>query len=534
MSSPGWLTLRHAMALVAAVAFGAAALGIPGRATYGMRTSGDEPHYLLTAISLGEDGDLDVSDEITADRYRPFHERGLEPQSAEQPDGSMVVPHDPMLPALLAGPMLLGGFVGAKLALATAAGALGALLVWVMVRRFEVRIGVATVTAVVFACAAPLAVYGQQVYPEVPAALAVLVAVAALTGRMRQGAVLVLGAAVVALPWLSVKYVFVAAALAATGLVQLWRRGDRRAAAALAAGLGLAGFAYVVAHLAWYGGLTAYASGRFFQANGGELSVVGTHPDYLGRARRLVGLWVDRGFGLAAWQPAWLLAVPAVAALARRRPRGWGGLLAPLAAGWFTATFVALTMHGWWFAGRQTVVVLPLAAAAIGWWADRSLRRTWAVAVLGAVGIGAYVWVAFEAARGDVTWVVDFASTANPSFRGWTAALPDYLRPGLQMWALHGAWTVALGALAAWGWTSAGGLGGRLGPGVRGRLRPRLGPGTGSRPRTRAVGGLAASVQFSDPRAVVGATRGDGEDEEAGGERSADSQGWHRGTSLGG
>ena len=118
--------------------------------------------------------------------------------------------------------------------------------------------------------------------------------------------------------------------------------------------------------------LDPYAAGDHFV--GGELSVVGTEPDYLGRSRQLLGLLVDRGFGLAAWQPAWLLAVPAVAALARRRPPGWGALALPLAAGWLVATFVALTMQGWWFAGRQVVVVLPLAALAVAWWTGRDRR----------------------------------------------------------------------------------------------------------------------------------------------------------------
>ena len=51
-----------------------------------------------------------------------------------------------------------------------------------------------------------------------------------------------------------------------------------------------------------------------------------------------------------------------MAALARRRPARWAALAGPLAAGWLVATFVALTMQGWWFGGRQVVVVLPLAA----------------------------------------------------------------------------------------------------------------------------------------------------------------------------
>ena len=75
---------------------------------------------------------------------------------------------------------------------------------------------------------APLTVYGTQVYPELPAALAVTIAVGALLGRSRRGAI-VAGVAVVALPWLSVKYAPVAAVLAA---LALWRLPRHRVALA--------------------------------------------------------------------------------------------------------------------------------------------------------------------------------------------------------------------------------------------------------------------------------------------------------------
>ena len=39
-------SLRAAMVIVAVVAFGAAAAGVGVRASYGARTTADEPHYL--------------------------------------------------------------------------------------------------------------------------------------------------------------------------------------------------------------------------------------------------------------------------------------------------------------------------------------------------------------------------------------------------------------------------------------------------------------------------------------------------------
>ncbi len=461
------------------LAFAAAAAGIPGRATHGAQVSGDEPYYLLTAMSLGEDTGLDVSDEVTAERYRPFHQADLPRQAATRPDGTRVVPHDPLLPLLLALPMRLGGWVGAKLALAAIAAALAALTVWTAVRRFSVPLGAAAAVTAVFAASAPLAVYGQQVYPELPAALATTAAVAALTGRMRWGGWAVLSLAVIALPWLAVKYVPVAATLAVFGVVRLWRRGgrgaggrwvpavlgssDRRAAVTFLAVLALAGGAYFTAHLAWYGGLTVYASGDFFRAHGGQLSVVGTDPNYLGRAPRLIGLLIGRTFGLAAWQPAWLLVVPALAALLRRRPAGWAALVAPLTVAWLVATFVALTMQGWWFPGRQVVVVLPLAVMMVARWVGERRSRLALTLGLGGLGVWSYGWLAAQAAAGRLTWIVDFYATADPWYRVWRLALPDYLDVSLRTWLLQGLWLAVLAAAAGWAWHRAG----RAGPGSR-------------------------------------------------------------------
>lgn len=372
------------VALVAGVAAGAG-IGVP--ATYGGQAAVDEPEYLLSALSLWEDRDLDISDEIAERRFLPYHDGDLPLQAQPRADGSQVSPHDPLLPLLLAVPVGLGGWVAAKLTLAAMAAILAALVLWVAVRRFEVPPRIAAPGVALAACSAPLAVYGQQVYPELPAALAVTVAVAAMTGRK---GTLLTAAAITALPWLSVKYVPVAAVLALLAL--------RRSHKALVPILAAAGAAYLLVHRAVYGGWTVYASGDHFQGSG-EFGVVGFEPDYPGRTTRLLGLLIDRDFGLGAWQPAWLLLVPAVALLVRARPKDWTVIALPLAAGWATATWVALTMHGFWWPGRQTVVVLPLALLAILIWAKDHAK---VAAALALVGVAYYVVLL----TGNTTWVL--------------------------------------------------------------------------------------------------------------------------------
>jgi hypothetical protein len=128
-------------------------------------------------------------------------------------------------------------------------------------------------------------------------------------------------------------------------------------------------------------------------------------------------------------------------------------------------------MHGWWFAGRQVVVVLPLAALAVAWWAGRERRRRLLLAVAGGVGVLAGLWLVADGAAGRVSWAVDATATTNPLYRAWRLVLPDYLAMSWWSWVLHVAWLVALAAVAA---TAAG---------VRPR-RPSL-HGPGARELTR-------------------------------------------------
>ncbi len=426
------------------------ALGVPAHATFGARAAVDEPQYLLTAISLGNDGDLDISDELAEEAYRPFHRVDLPRQTHPVGESAREVsPHDPLLPLLLAAPMRIGGWPMARATIAVMAGALAALTAWTAIRRFGVSHPVAIMVTGAFACSAPLATYATQVYPELPAALAAMAGVAGATAAPRWRSVAVVIVAVVALPWLSVKYGLVAASIAAAALWQ-WRA-NRRLVASGAGAFAVTAVAYLLAHRHLYGGWTSYASSGYF-AEHGELSVTGDEPNYLGRTRRVVGLLVDDGFGIAMWMPAWLFAPVGIGLLWRHRPDGLALLMVPLAAGWFTATFVALTMHGWWWPGRQVVVVLPLAIIVVAAVADAVPRLRPAFAAAAAIGVVTWLWTTIEAIMRRHVLVADFERTGNPWVQLWRLVLPDGRTPTAGDTVLLAAWTVLLGASAGLGW----------------------------------------------------------------------------------
>lgn len=428
-----------------------AAISAPGlgvRATYGTQTTADEPQYLLSALSLWEDGNLDISDELVEERYRDFHEVDLPQQTLPLEDGRRVSPHDPLLPLLLAAPMGLAGWAGAKAALALLGGALAVLIVWTAKERFGVSTRTAYLTAGVFALAPPLAIYSTQVYPALPAALVLLAGFAAVLGPFERSGRVVFVISVIALPWLAVKFVPLATVLAIAGLVKAGRR--RRLGLILA--FGAAGILYVLGHVAIYGGLTAYAAGDHFV--GGEFTVVGTDVNLWGRSTRLIGLLVDRGFGIGSWQPAYLL-VPLVTGWAvAKRTDGFTVATSLFATGWLVATFVALTMHGWWFPGRQLVVVLPIAILLLGVWADGTRRRLAVLMAAGSLGVVGFGFLMVEGLASRITWVVDFGATVDPFYRVFATVLPDYMAPTAATWVLHGIWVAVALALIWFGWCS--------------------------------------------------------------------------------
>lgn len=442
------------MALVGLLAAACAAAGVPVRSSIFAQITGDEPEYLLTAISLAEDFSLDISDEIADERYRDFHEVRLEPQARVMADGRMVSPHDPFLPALLGPAVVLAQAAGigavflAKLTVSLMAGTLAALLTWTAVRRLDVGLFPAAVTVGVLAASAPIAIYGSQLYPEIPAALALTVTVVALTGPLGSRGLAGMIAGVVALSWLGTKFIPVAAVLAAAGLIRLWREGRRPDAGKAAFVLVVFAAAYIAGHVHWYGALTVYATGQHF-AETGQFSVVGVSPDYLSRGSRLIGLLIDGRFGLAAWQPAWLLLVPALAALSVRRPRNWGVLAAPLLVGWLTATFLALTMHGFWSPGRQVVVVLPLAVLVLAQWAGRSRKTLASLVTLGAAGVFNLGWLFWEGHTAGMTLAVHFQDTSSPLYRAASVLLPHYMQDTARTWSLHVLWVGAALIVAA-------------------------------------------------------------------------------------
>ena len=367
-------------AFAAAFAFYAVVgLRLPGPAG----PQGDEPHYLAMAQSLLSDRDLDLADEFANREYASFFAGTLRPHtSPASPPGVLYPLHTPGLPALMLPAYASCGATGARVLIAAVA-ALAGTVVLRLLRDALRDDGAATAGWALFAFTPPMALYAVALYPETPAVLATAVLLRA--ARREPGASALAGAtlAAAALPWLHPKLLPLAGVGLALTLLRsvAWRR---RLAA-------LAGFGASVGLLLWFM-VEHYGRPSLGAAYGAGLS----EDVSLSRLPwGLPALFLDRQFGLFAVSPAWLLALPGAALLARRRPGDAlrGGLLAAAVVG------VGASFSMWWGGScppaRFVVPALPCLALAL---ASALRTRPDAGAALWGVGV-AVVALAADAPR---------------------------------------------------------------------------------------------------------------------------------------
>lgn len=457
------------------------------------RLVGDEPHYLLTTESLVTSGDIDLADEYARRAYLPYHASTLAPQDAAREDGSRLTPHGVGLSLLLVPGYALGGWVGARVELALVA-ALVIAGAGMLAERFvaEPR-WAAPGAALAVGLSAPLWVYATQVYPEMPAAGLVVAGALVVTGDWRRRrpvvAAWVLAFLVGLLALLGIKYLPLAAALAAVSLVRL--RHSRSAMVVM----GAASVALVGAVFAWtglaYGGPTTYATNRLYQ-RASEATIVQDNVGGLARTPRLAALVFDRNFGLVRFAPLWVLAAAAAAVMVLRKRSTWP-LFVLVAVQWATAVWLALTMRGWWFPGRQVVTVLPLLVPAVAYAFALVPRVTGLLAAWSSIWGGALVW-ALDTRRVGAGRDPFLAPIAG--FGAFGRLLPSFHDPGGGDWVRLAAWLGLTAVAGVWLWRVSG-------RSAAAGNETSAGAGVGSGMATIGDGGLVVGFPARDEEATV-------------------------------
>ena len=443
---PGWLLLPAAFAIHSTVAM---------RVQSQVGPEGDEPHYLMVADSLIRDHDVSLERDYAEGRYRVFHPGDLAPHyRVRGRHGEIFSLHAVGLSVLILPAYALGGYAAASFFMALLAAMLArevreAARVWGM--------GDAPAEAAGWAVALspPLIHYAGLIFTEVPAALAV--AVALRRGRDlsagRTADVVLLGAALAMLPWLNVRYAVLAVLLL---VFSFTGRPRRRAAAVLLALAASSAVGLAVYHEALYG----FLDPRRVYGRRPEISLA-TLPE------GLPGLLFDQEFGLLVYAPIFVLAIPGFAWLSRRSRRD-----ALVAVGLTVATLLMAGSWPMWRGGwnppaRFLLPVVPALALGVA----ASFQRGFGSA--SALLLGWSVWVGLAGGLEPRLVHRDRDGTA-PLFRvlsgaeEWTRLLPGYVLPeeNPDRRRLACLWAAALGIAAA------------------SSLRP------GTRPRGAALAGL--------------------------------------------
>lgn len=430
-----------------------------GQWIYGERpiyyVTGDEPHYLVVATSLLRDHDLDVLNNYRDKDYLSFYPYHL--GDARDPEdmhalygrgGHLYSKHGLGLSLLVLPAFALGGAGTAKLFM-MAIAALLSVQIFLLAREVTGRTTVALATWLALSFTAPLLLYADQLYPEVPGALLTLVGLRALLHRpVGPGRALVAGVAIGLLPWLHLRYIPLAAVLAAGALIVLLREQPR-----------LLGWAALPALL---GGATLLAlDWRLF---GGipRVDEYGTValPNLLAG---IPGLLFDAQYGLLDYAPVYLIALFGLAQVPWALAGGRGWLLVALLAIYFG--FIG--SFSFWFGAfsppaRMLVPVVPLLAAplalALTRWPSRrlwllfaaTLGLSWAIAHL-LMDVPRLRYNLWQPAGGGLPRSELLVYLSRVWGRDLVPLLPSFVRPSLAsyLWvggAIIASWLIWRGA----------------------------------------------------------------------------------------
>ena len=415
------------------------------RATRGASITGDEPFYLITTQSLIEDRNLDLRRQYELHSYESFfdHRDGLWTQSSARDNGKLLSPHNPGLSIFIIPGFKFGGLIGVQIQM-MAVASLTFSLAYILLVRITGRLWISWLATITVAVTSTAFIYSTEIYPEFPAALLLIISLLIIPRINQSGIWQAIGLLLClsAIVWLGVKYAPLAGLVAMWGF---WRmtpstRGGFLVSTILSASL------FVWFHLDTFGGLTPYSVNLVY-AGDGTISILGDHFDFTKRLYRPLGLFVDQRFGIARWAPILLLVIPAapllwkIDALSRL-------VLALIVVQILIATFVVVTMMGWWFPGRTLVTVLPLMALPLTILFTQS--PTWVRILLGVLSAYSFVVTALLAVSGHAREVViavnPFEMSSN-LFQFISPIVPDYRMWDGHTWTLTFIWLSVIGIL---------------------------------------------------------------------------------------
>ncbi|MCB0164796.1 MAG: hypothetical protein KDI79_11250 [Anaerolineae bacterium] len=356
------------------------------------RTTGDEPHYLLTAHSLVHDGDFDLRNNYDQFDYLDFYfSKDIARQVRYDSAGAEILDHYLGLPVLIAPAYALGGRFGVLAFQAMLAGLL-AVITFKLAWSVSEDIGAALIGTLFVFFSPPLLFYPYLVYPELIAALLVTISLYfIITPKPTGFGAAILVASLIILPWLNRRFIPLALVLALLTCWSYWSgplTGTNRLFTLfknLKLGLLAVGLTCLSIGLLWWVNSHLSAPARV------DIAIPATGVLLWTRLTRGIGWLVDQQRGLFILAPIYILGVWSLPVLGRAfwRSRNWL-LLVPF----ILSLGLTAAAGGFWIAWevgpRFLVVALPALAPllALAWRTYRhSMLFVSLTILLGAVSV---------------------------------------------------------------------------------------------------------------------------------------------------
>jgi len=419
-AEPAAATLRGPVLLAGGLSL---LLGIATAAAIETRTpGGDEPHYLIITDSLLRDGDLRIENNHEERQYAEYFGGTLAPDFIQRgADGEIYSIHAPGVSVIVLPAFAAFGYRGAQATLLGLAAITGA-LIWLIGWHATGRTGAAWFAWASVALTPTMLLQSSMVFPDGPGALAAAAAVWLIVRLARRpeavsnAAVLVVGTALAALPWLHTRFSVLAAGF---GLIIAWQL-----ASGAARWRRLFTFLAVpaVAAVAWFGFFwlvygTVNPAAPYGADSGARLAYI---------PGGILALLVDQQFGLLAYSPVLIAAVWAAASGGRSELRTVTVSVLALAA----VYAAAVTTYWMWWAGvpatpaRFLTAVIPAAALPLALaWTSAGPRFRLALGGLLAVSLGISV-VTIGVGQGSLAWNTRNAEAQWLEWLGPLANLP--------------------------------------------------------------------------------------------------------------
>ncbi|MEA2524916.1 MAG: hypothetical protein QOF73_2143 [Thermomicrobiales bacterium] len=430
--SPGRSALPAAL-LAAAIVYLCCLVWLPRLERRLDPLTGDEPFYVMTAISLIEDRDLDEQNNYdrrdfhrfypafgpTPDGW-PSYPNPLPPHRSQTKRAGLYSKHGLGMALLIALPYELGGRTLTLIVLAGIAAALTANMT-LFGARYIPSTWLAAIVAIALSLTNPLFSFSLLIFPEMMAALCILYATRRLLEpRNHTWQWVAIGACAASLPWLHYRLAPISVVLAVAAIVRFRRSWTRRAVAAAATPPIVSAIV-----LFWW-------CQRLY---GRPLPPTSDHAGFsgmVGTLNGLAGTFLDQQWGAFIHNPLLLLAAASFVpfALAHRRDAlVIGAIVVPY-------LFLVASYRVWWGEwnppARYLTDVVPLAAAPLAWWLSH-VRRPWRWSMLGAFAApAAAVMATFLADPQRMYNHPDGTSRLLETWKGWTSldltgALPSYV-----------------------------------------------------------------------------------------------------------